>query len=448
MTTPPREQWGSRLGFTLAAVGSAVGLGNIWRFSYVLGEQGGAAFLVLYVGVLAVMGLPVMIAELAIGRRAQSDAVGAFQKLAPGKPWVIAGYLSVLAAAVILSYYAVIGGWVGRYLVGTLTGQLATAPAEGYQAWFETFIAGTFTPLAWSFAFMALTTWVVMAGVKGGIERANRILMPLLALLLVVMAGYVMSLPGAGDGLRFLFAPDWSVFTRGEAYLAAVGQAFFSLSLGMGALLTYASYLPRSTRLPAAALRIVVFDLLVAIVAGLAIFPAVFSFAIDPATGPTLVFVVLPGIFGAMPAGTLVGLAFFVLLAAAALSSGVSLLEVVVAYATRRWGWSRRRTALACGALIFVLGAFPSLGYGRLEGVRLFGGTILDGLDLAASQIVLPLGGLLFALFIGWGWTRAVALEESDFGSTRAGRTWLFVLRYLTPLMVVLVLLQSLEALR
>lgn len=447
MTVPPREQWGSRLGFTLAAVGSAVGLGNIWRFSYVVGEHGGAAFLLMYVLVLVVMGLPVMIAELVIGRRAQSDAVGAFETLAPGRPWVIAGYLSVGAALVILSYYAVIGGWVVRYLAGYLGGGVTTASLGSHDAFFSAFIAETFAPLAWSFAFMAITTVIVVMGVKRGIEWANRILMPLLALLLVAMAVYALSLPGAGGGLRFLFAPDWTVFAQGEAYLAAVGQAFFSLSLGMGALLTYGSYLPRSTALPGAAVRIVTLDFLVALVAGLVIFPAVFAFAIDPATGATLVFIVLPGIFEAMPGGTVVGLAFFVLLAAAALSSAVSLLEVVVAYAMRRLRWTRRRAGLAFGALIFVLGIFSSLGYGRLDHVSLFGRPILDGLDLAASQVVLPLGGLLFALFIGWGWQRSVALQEAGFTGRRLGTLWLFTLRYLTPVLVVLVLLRSLGVL-
>jgi len=443
MSTPPREQWSSRLGFTLAAVGSAVGLGNVWRFPYVVGEHGGAAFLVLYVLILIVMGLPVMLAELAIGRRAQSDAVGAFGVLAPGRPWVIAGYLSVAAGVVILSYYAVIGGWVGRYLVGYLSGEMTSVPPADFGATFEGFISSTFAPLAWAFGFLAITTGIVVSGVRHGIERANRVLMPLLFLLLVAMAIYGLTLPGAGDGLRFLLAPDWSAFGQGEAYLAAVGQAFFSLSLGMGALLTYGSYLPRSAPLPGQAARIVVLDFAVALVAGLVIFPAVFSFAIDPATGPTLVFVVLPGIFEAMPGGTLIGLAFFTLLAAAALSSGVSLLEVVVAYAMRRLRWSRRKAALLLGEAIFALSTLPSLGYGPLAGVRLLGGSILDGLDLAASQVVLPLGGLIFALFVGWAWGRGVALEEVGFERAWLGRAWLFMLRWVTPALILVVLGRS-----
>jgi NSS family neurotransmitter:Na+ symporter len=444
MSTPPRERWGSRLGFTLAAVGSAVGLGNVWRFPYVVGEHGGAAFLLLYLGVLIVMGLPVMIAELAIGRRAQSDAVGAFEVLAPGKPWVVAGYLSVAAGVLILSYYAVIGGWVGRYLVGYLTGEMLTVPPEEFGAFFETFISRPVAPLAWAFGFLALTTVIVLSGVRRGIERANQVLMPLLAILLVAMAAYALTLPGAGDGLRFLLTPDWSAFARGEAYLAAVGQAFFSLSLGMGALLTYGSYLSRSARLPGEAARIVALDVAVAFVAGIVIFPAVFSFAIDPATGPTLVFVVLPGIFEVMPGGALVGLAFFVLLAAAALSSGVSLLEVVVAYAMRRLRWSRRTAALTTATAIFALSALPSLGYGALSSVRLFERSILDGMDLAAAQVMLPLGGLIFALFVGWSWGPRVAMEETGFRLGWLGRTWLFTLRWLTPPLIVVVLARSL----
>ena len=444
MSTPPREQWGTRLGFTLAAVGSAVGLGNVWRFPYVVGENGGAAFLLLYLVVLVVMGLPVMIAELAIGRRAQSDAVGAFEVLAPGKPWVVAGYLSVAAGVLILSYYAVIGGWVGRYLVGYLTGETLSVPPDEFGVFFETFIARPVAPLAWAFGFLALTTVIVLSGVRRGIERANQVLMPLLALLLVAMAVYALTLPGAGDGLRFLLTPDWSAFARGEAYLAAVGQAFFSLSLGMGALLTYGSYLSRSARLPGEAARIVALDVAVAFVAGIVIFPAVFSFAIDPATGPTLVFVVLPGIFEVMPGGALVGLAFFVLLAAAALSSGVSLLEVVVAYAMRRLRWQRRTAALSAAAVIFALSALPSLGYGALSSVRLFDRSILDGMDLAAAQVMLPLGGLIFALFVGWSWGPRVAMDETGFRFGWLGRTWLFTLRWLTPPLIAIVLARSL----
>lgn len=443
MSSAPREQWGSRLGFTLAAVGSAVGLGNVWRFPYVVGENGGAAFLLMYLLVLVVMGFPVMIAELAIGRRAQSDAVGAFDVLAPGRPWVLAGYLSLGAAYLILSYYAVIGGWVGRYLVGYVTGEALAVPPADFGAFFERFISGTVPPLAWAFGFMAITTLIVLSGVRRGIERANQVLMPLLAFLLVAMAVYALTLPGASEGLSFLLTPDWSAFAQGEAYVAAVGQAFFSLSLGMGALLTYGSYLPRSARLHGEAARIVALDFAIALVAGMVIFPAVFSFAIDPATGPTLVFVVLPGIFELMPGGGLVGLAFFVLLAAAALSSGVSLMEVVVAYAMRRLRWSRRTSALVAAATIFAISALPSLGYGVLSSVRLFGNTILDGMDLAAAQVMLPLGGLVFALFVGWAWGPAVALEESGFRRAWLGRTWLILLRWVTPVLIVVVLARS-----
>lgn len=447
MNERAREQWGSRLGFTLAAVGSAVGLGNIWRFSYASGENGGAVFLLLYLLAVLVMGLPIMIAEFTIGRRAQSDVIGAFHKLAPGRPWVLGGYLGLLAAFVILSYYAVIAGWIAKYLVGYLSGELMMVPAGEYGSHFTQFTAERLEPLGWSFLFMALTTGIVAFGVKRGIEQANKILMPLLALLLVGMAAFSLSLPGAAAGVRFLFRPDWSVLARAEVYLAAVGQAFFSLSLGMGALLTYSSYLPDNVKLPREAVKVAFFDTLLALVAGLAIFPAVFSFGVDPAAGATLVFIVLPGIFEAMPAGMALGLAFFALLSAAALSSAVSLLEVVVAYAMRRWRWTRLQSGLIFGFVIFLLGIPSSLGYGLLAELQLFGRDILSGLDLLASQIVLPVGGLIFALFIGWGWQRNVALQASDFGRGWLGRAWLLMLRYLTPLMLTLVLLHALRAL-
>ncbi|WP_096201520.1 sodium-dependent transporter [Bacillus sp. FJAT-45350] len=438
-----REQWASRLGFMLAAMGSAVGLGNIWRFSYVTGENGGAAFLLLYIICIVMIGIPILMAEFTIGRRAQSDVIGSFQKLSPGTPWVLGGFLGVASAFIILSFYGVIAGWTLHYFTSYLTGGLWSQPQEGYGDYFGGFITDPIKPIFWQVIFMALTISIVAIGVKKGIETTNKILMPLLAILLIILAGYSLTLGGAKEGLAFLFKPDWSVLSNPDVYLAALGQAFFSLSLGMGALITYGSYLSKKERLPGAAVGVASLDTVFAIIAGIMIFPAVFAFGIDPADGPGLVFVTLPGIFDSIAFGGIVGIAFFFLLAAAGLSSAVSLLEVAVAYFMRKFQWSRRKAAVLIGGIIFLLGIPSSLGIGPLSHVTFFGKDILDSMDFIASNIFLPLGGLIIALFVGWGWKKTEALEESDFGNTFIGNAWLLILRYIAPIAILIIFLRS-----
>jgi NSS family neurotransmitter:Na+ symporter len=441
---PGREQWASKLGFILAAMGSAVGLGNVWRFSYVTGENGGAAFLLIYIAFILLIGIPIIMAEFTIGRKAQSDAVGSFEKLAPGKPWKVAGLMGVAAAFLILSFYGVIAGWITYYFVNYLTGRLWTAPVDGYESFFVSFITNPVQPLFWQLLFMALTIGIVFVGVKKGIERSNKILMPLLGILLIVLSIYSLTLGGAQEGLAFLFTPDWTALTDPNIYLAALGQAFFSLSLGMGALITYGSYLSNKERLPGAAASVATLDTLFAIIAGLMIFPAVFALGMDPAGGPGLVFMVMPDVFDSIGFGGIFGLLFFFLLAAAALSSAVSLLEVAVAYFIRKFSWSRQKAALIIGSLIFALGVPSSLGQGTLSNIRIIGGRdILDSIDFIASNIFLPLGGLIIALFMGWGWKKADALRESDFGDTTLGHIWMFLLRFVAPVFIFLVFLSS-----
>nr|WP_227937934.1 sodium-dependent transporter [Alkalihalobacillus deserti] len=441
---PGREQWASRLGFILAAMGSAVGLGNVWRFSYVTGENGGAAFLLIYMAFIIIIGIPIIMAEFTIGRKAQSDAVGSFEKLAPGKPWKVAGLLGVAAAFLILSFYGVIAGWITYYFTNYLTGTLWSAPAEGYESFFISFITNPTKPFFWQFLFMALTVAIVFVGVKKGIERSNKILMPLLGVLLIVLSIYSLTLGGAQKGLAFLFTPDWTALTDPNIYLAALGQAFFSLSLGMGALITYGSYLSNQERLPGAAVSVAVLDTSFAIVAGLMIFPAVFALGMDPASGPGLVFMVMPDVFDSIGFGGIFGLLFFFLLAAAALSSSVSLLEVAVAYFIRKFSWSRQKASLIIGSIIFVIGIPSSLGQGVLSDIQIIGGRdILDSIDFIASNIFLPLGGLIIALFMGWGFKKADALRDSDFGETTLGHIWLFLIKFVAPIFIFLVFLSS-----
>ncbi|MDQ0340099.1 NSS family neurotransmitter:Na+ symporter [Caldalkalibacillus uzonensis] len=438
-----REHWATRWGFILAAAGSAVGLGNIWRFSYAAGENGGAAFLIIYVLCVILIGFPVMMSEFMIGRRGQSDAVGSFQKLAPGKPWFIAGGLGVAAAFIILSFYGVIGGWTLKYLISYLTGGLWSTPAgdDGYAGFFVDFITSSVEPIIWQAIFMAITIGIVVFGVKRGIEKANNILMPALAVLIVLLAIYSLTLGGAREGLAFLFSPDWSAFTNPQVYLAAMGQAFFSLSLGMGAMITYSSYLEQHHRLPGAAGTIIGFDTLFAIFAGIMIFPAVFAFGGEPNAGPGLVFITLPDIFESIGGfGIIVGILFFFLLAAAALSSAMSLLEVAVAYFIRRLSMDRRTTTLLIGTIIFLLGIPSSLGMGVLSDVTpLAERDILDSLDYIASNIMLPLGGLIIALFVGWAWSRKEIFKESDLGDTPLANAFLWILRIPVPIFIAIV---------
>lgn len=437
-----REQWVSRRGFILATIGSAVGIGNIWRFSYVAGENGGGAFLLLYLVCVALIGLPLVIAELAMGRRGQGDAVAAFAAPGGGWPWV--GWLCVAGASVILSYYAVIAGWALKYFAGAATGSLWAAAAGGFGGYFKQFIGNLGEPVAWQGAILAVTMFVVAGGVAKGIEGCNRWLMPLLGLLLLALAAYAVSLPNSGAGVRFLFAPDWRALGRPGVWAAALGQAFFSLGVGMAIFATYGSYMPRTFSLPVSALAVAVGDTVFAVVAGLAIFPGVFAFGIDPAAGPELAFITLPQVFLKMPGGMVAGAVFFFLLSAAALTSMISLLEVPVSMAMHRMGMRRWRATALFGAIIFVIGLPSAMSFGALAHVHINGHGILDAIDAAVSNVLLPVGGILIALFVGWRLRAAESLAEADLAHRRLGVAWLWLLRTLVPAAVALILIRKL----
>lgn len=438
-----REQWGSRRGFVLATVGAAVGLGNIWRFSYVAGENGGAVFLFIYLICVVFVGLPLVIAELSLGRRAQGDAVAAFELADDGGPWRILGWVGVAGSILILSYYAVIAGWALKYFSGAATGTLWTTAAEGYGAYFSTFIADRGQPIGWQAAMMAAAIFTVAGGVQQGIERINRWLMPMLVIIIVALAAYALSLPNAWAGVRFLFAPDWSVLAHPSVYVAALGQAFFSLGIGMAVFVTYGSYMPRTFSLPSSAAAIAFGDALFAIVAGLAIFPAVFAFGVDPTAGPELAFITLPQIFLAMPGGGVIGTVFFLLLSAAAFTSMVALLEVPVAMAVHRLRLRRWNASAFVGVVIFVIGLPSAMSFGVLAHIQFGRHGILDAIDAGVSNFLLPLGGVLVALFVGWRVTRAVSLHEADLADGFLGVVWLWLLRILVPALVLAILLQS-----
>jgi NSS family neurotransmitter:Na+ symporter len=434
------EQWASRHGFLLAAIGSAAGLGNIWRFSYVAGQNGGASFLIIYLVCILFIGLPIVIAEISIGRNARSDAVQAFRHARPDQPWYLAGGLAVIGCFFILGFYSVIAGWSLKYFISALTGQLSATPDlstnQDSSTFFSLFIAQPIEPIFWQAIMMAATVAVVAGGIQKGIEAVNRFLMPVLVLIVVILAAYSLTLDDAGLGLAFLFKPDWSAFTRPAVYIAAIGQAFFSLGIGMAIFLTYGAYLPKSHSIPGAAAAIVAGDSLLAIVAGLAIFPAVFSFGLNPAQGPELAFITLPELFLLMPGGRWLAVLFFGLLVGAALTSMFSILEVPAAYFIRKTGRSRRTIAIALGLIIFLLGAPASLGYSVFDSVTLGGRNILELYDYVISNLLLPLGGISTALFAGWGLSKAKALRASDFHDNLPGRLWLFCLRFIAPIFI------------
>lgn len=430
-----REQWGTRTGFILATIGSAVGLGNIWRFAYVAGENGGGAFLIVYLLLVIAIGMPLVIAELAIGKRGAADAVTAFELLAPHSAFRLVAWISVAGAVILLSYYAVIAGWALRYFIAAASGDLLHEAAGEYGGYFARFIGNFGEPLAWQTAMLAGAMLVVAGGVTRGIERANGLLMPLLALIIVALAAYSLTRPGSARGVAFLLAPDWRAIADPQVIVAALGQALFSVGVGVAVFVTYGSYMRREFSIPGSAAIVVLGDTLFAIVAGLAIFPAVFAFGGDPAAGPELAFITLPQVFVAMPGGRLVAPVFFFLLSAAALTSMVALLEVPVAALMHRLDFSRRRAVMLVGVVILVIGTPSGLSYGLLRGVTILGLPILDAADAAVSNLMLPLAGFGLAIFAGWILPRALAMALAELPDERLALTFLWTLRLIPVLM-------------
>jgi len=407
-----REHWGSRIGFILAAAGSAVGLGNVWKFPFITGMYGGAAFVLFYLISILFIGLPVMLIEFSIGRRTQLNPVGAFRTLAPKGPWFLVGVMGVTVGFIILSYYSVVAGWTLSYILKAVVGGFNgfSSPEVAGEA-FAAYSSHPVWPILSHAVFMFLCVWFVSRGVKSGIERGNRILMPTLFLIILLLIIRGVTLEGSGEGLKFLFKPDFSKLTP-NAMLVATGHAFFTLSLGMGAMLTYGSYLSEKEDLVRSALWIMVADTGVALLAGIAIFTAVFAMGFEPNAGPGLVFHVFPAIFAVMPGGVFFGILFFLLLSIAALTSGMSLLEVVTAYFIDQRGWSRHKASMVFGFLIFLLGVPSALSFGVLGKVHIFGMILFDFFDYLSFKYMLPLGGFLMVLFTIFRWKPQSLLEE------------------------------------
>ena len=439
-----RAHWASASGFILASLGAAIGLGNIWRFSYVVGENGGGAFLLVYVATMALVGVPLLLAELAVGRAAQRESASAFSALATRRIWRVTGLPGVIISFVIMTYYGVIAGWALKYFVAFAAALFPHQPGSAAE-YFQTFTTHGFEPVIWQALIVAATVGIVIGVIEYGIERANKILMPVLAVIIIALAVHSLTLPNAARGLVYLFAPDWTMLAEPRLYLAALGQAFFSLGLAMGVLVTYGSYLSASQRLPAAGVAIALGDTAFALIAAVVIFPAVFSFGMEPGQGPGLAFITLPEIFVRMTAGTAVGIAFFGLLVIAAMTSMIALLEVPAAYAMARWGWTRRQAALRCGGAAFLLGIPSALSFGLLGEVRIAGQPILDAIDFLASNVALPLSGLAIALFVGWHWRKAKTENVVGFERPAAMGYWRFAIRYVAPLAIVLIFLRAMS---
>jgi NSS family neurotransmitter:Na+ symporter len=447
-TGQPRDTWGSKAAFILAAAGSAIGLGNIWGFPTVAGQNGGAAFLAIYLVAVAFIGAPVMLAELIVGRKTGRNPVGAFKALAPRTAWVFVGALGVFTGLAILSFYSVIAGWTMSYIFKSAIGTFG--PDADTAAIFAEVAGNPIRAIGWHLGFMALTIYVVLGGVRDGIERWTKVLMPVLFVLLVALAVRAVTLSGAAEGLEFYFKPDFSKVT-GVVVLAAIGQAFFSLSLGMGAMITYGSYVSKRDDLVSSAAWITAFDTSIAILAGLIIFPTLFHAGLEPGVGgPGMVFVVLTSLLSSIPpapwGGIVFGTGFFMLLGIAALTSSVSLLEVPTSWAVDERGWSRKRAALMLGSIAFLLGIPSALANGAVPWLTSLPGIGTDFLTFLFTlfgQYSLVIGALLISLFVGWVWGVRAAGEEVEVndGKFPLGRLWAFLIRFICPIAITAILI-------
>ena len=443
-----RGHFGSKIGIVLATAGSAVGLGNVWRFPYMAGENGGAAFILIYIGCILLLGLPGMISEFIVGRHAQTNAARAYDKLSSGRPWKLVGYLGILTSTIILGFYAVVAGWCLQYLYASVLGQVQ-GDAQYVKDYFVTFSTHPLKPVVWGVAFVLITHVVIVLGVRRGIERASKWLMPILLLLLLVLVGASCVLPGSIEGVRFLLQPDFSKLSS-SVFLEALGQAFFSLSLGTACLCTYASYFAKDTNLLRSAGQIALLDTFIAILSGLMIFPAAFSVGVNPDSGPSLIFITLPNVFQqafiAVPVvGSIVSIMFYSLLVFAALTSTISMHEIGTAFFTEEFHLPRRRSAWILTLTASVLCLFCSWSVGAFD-ISLMGLSLMDFCDQLTANFMLPLGGMLTCLFVGWYIPRQLVYDEFTNGgrhNTLFFSLYLFAVRFVCPIAIGLVFLHQ-----
>ena len=446
-----RTNFGSKLGVILATAGSAVGLGNVWRFPYMTGENGGAVFIIIYVLCVLLLGIPCMISEFIIGRYGQSNTARAYSKISGGMPWTLIGFMSVLTGFLITGYYAVVSGWCLQYIWASLIGHLNGDPAY-FREYFVSFSQDPIKPVLWTVVILGITYLIIEHGVRNGIERASKLLMPTLFILLLMIVCASCLLPGAIKGVEFLFKPDFSKITS-DVFLAALGQAFYSMSIAMGCICTYASYFNKQTKLTTSAVQISVIDCLVAILSGLMIFPAAFSVGVSPDSGPSLIFITLPNVFSqafaAIPVlGYVVSLLFFTLLSLAALTSLMSLHEVSTAFFQEEFRLSRKRAALLVTVSTMVIGAICSLSLGSWNHLSWFGKSLFDIFDFVTGQIFLPVVGFLTCILIGWFVPHKVVRDQfTNWGTLHNERFfhfYLFLVKYVCPMCILFIFLHQL----
>ena len=444
-----RDSFGSRFGALVAMAGSAVGLGNLWRFPYLVGENGGAAFIIVYIALCFTICLPIFISEFLVGRRSQKNAFAAFRDLSGGSAWRWVGLFTVIVPLIVLSYYSVIGGWSVEYLLKSCTFSFTGGESQSaINTMFTDFVTSTWTPLIAHTIFLLATTVIVVIGIKDGIEKFSKIMMPLLFFIVLGIAIYSLTLPGAHKGVDYLFNPDFSKIDA-KTCAAALGQAFFSLSIGFGTIMTYASYVDKKENVLFQSTATAVSDLMFAMISGVAIMPAVFAFGLNPQSGPGLVFETLPYVFGQMPAGGFIAILFFLALLVAALTSSISMLEVAVAYLVEEKKFSRIGACALLFAICWVIGALCSLSFGPLSHIKIDGGNLFDFFDNLSSNILMTLGSLLTVLFVGWRLKKTDVYDEFTNGGTLSrnarffGVLW-FLIRFVCPFAIIFIFISGL----
>ena len=445
-----RANFGSKLGVILATAGSAVGLGNVWRFPYMTGQNGGAAFIIIYIMCVFILGIPCMLNEFIIGRHSATNTARAYRKLSNGTPWMLIGYFGVFTGFVITSYYAVVSGWCFQYIFASAIGQLNGTP-EFFANYFDSFEKDPIKPVFWAAVFLCVTHFVIVRGVRDGIEKASKLLMPALFILLLILVVAACMLPGAWNGVEYLFKPDFSKVTK-DVFLGALGQSFYSLSVGMGCICTFASYFSKETNLTRSAVQISFIDTFIAILAGLIIFPAAFSVGVKPDSGPALIFITLPNVFqeafSAMPAvGYVVSLGFYALLSLAALTSLISLHEVCTAFVQEETKMSRRKSATIVTIVCSVIAALCSLSLGKCDWLSIGGMSMFDLFDFVSGQIMLPLGGFFTCLFLGWYVPSKILKDQYTNWGTMNGKffpLYLYAVKFVCPICILMVFLNQL----
>ena len=435
-----RDQFGSKIGFILAAAGSAIGLGAIWKFPYMAGTNGGSVFIILFILCTLLIGLPVLISEFMIGRRGQKDPINSFKEQAPGKPWFLLGWMGLVTAGLILSFYSVVGGWILSYLYRAVTFQLAGKELD-FAELFNTLIQNPFEVIIAQAVFMLINVVIVRAGIKGGIERTSKIMMPALFIFFIVLCIRSLSLDGAMEGVRFMFVPDWQ-YLNFDTMLVALGQAFFSLSVGLTCMVTYASYLSRKEQIVSSAFNVAWMNIAVSILSGLVIFPAVFALGYSPDQGPGLVFVMLPAVFEQLPFGSILLIIFFILLLFATITSSISMLEIVVSVGIGQKTAIRKKATTWFAIAIFIVGVPSALSYGVLSHIEIFNRSIFDFVDFITNSIAMPVGAFFISLFAGYHYDKRIQRAELNVNST-IFYIWRILIRYVSPIAILFILIRG-----